>query len=318
MEDFVEAGDVAAVCVAGAVVGVSLDLHRQSRLPEEEVEVAAAAAGEAEFDLGLGAQAGIEHVQAGHRFRGGAGAAVGEAQPVPGAGAAAKRAFECDGERRHGGERRATYAVHGAVVDRRLHGHERVVPGPGAQEVGKGAGHVRDGQPAQLYDVAFGEGHPVDTYAYRAPHDAEPGIGELDVRWLPLVPPASVQDLDPPEPGRRPMTHDEPRLEQMNSLQPHGQIDTPPWLGPGAALDPRPPFRAQPPEERSPRPPRFQGPRGEQHTSLYERPQLRPFHAPTVPETLRPCSRLWITAASALQGGEEGGPGGGSEEEYGV
>jgi hypothetical protein len=64
LEDLVEAGDVPAVGLVGAVVGVTLDLDGQPLRPEEEVQVAAPAVGRTEFGLALGAEPRVVQAEA--------------------------------------------------------------------------------------------------------------------------------------------------------------------------------------------------------------------------------------------------------------
>ncbi|WP_405908042.1 hypothetical protein OG742_25215 [Streptomyces sp. NBC_00828] len=70
LKGLVEAGDVPAVGVAGAVVGVPLDLDGQPLGSEEEVQVAAAAVGGTEFGLARGVEACVVQAQAGDRLGG--------------------------------------------------------------------------------------------------------------------------------------------------------------------------------------------------------------------------------------------------------
>jgi hypothetical protein len=130
-EEFVEAGDVTAVVGPAAVVGVALDLDGESLRPEEEVRVAATAGGGGDFGLAFRVQSGVVHVEAGEGFYGGAGAGVGEQEPVAGFGSALDRCVEGGGDGGEAGQGRAAYAVHGAAGERGIEGDEGVVPGPG-------------------------------------------------------------------------------------------------------------------------------------------------------------------------------------------
>lgn len=130
----------------------------------------------------------------------------------------------------------------------------------------------------------------MNTHIREAPPDAEPRIGELQVGRLPLGhrSHSRTEGLDLPEPGRRPVTHDEPRRDQLRRLQPHNQIDTPPRLNPGPTPNPSPPFRPQPPKEPHPRPPGPQSPRDKQNPPRPRAPATPDAPSPHSPESPHP------------------------------
>jgi hypothetical protein len=110
LEYLVEAGDILAVRLACAVVGVALDLYGQPLGSEQEVQIAAAAVGRTEFGLALGPKARVVQAQARDGLRGGAGVRIGELQPSAAAFRAAHGRFEREGDQGGGRDRRAADA----------------------------------------------------------------------------------------------------------------------------------------------------------------------------------------------------------------
>lgn len=225
---------------------------------------------------------------------GGPGAGVHELQPAPGAGRPEQRRLQFGGERGGRRERGPAHVAHRAPGERRLDGDRCVVRGTACPEqVGDGAVHVRDAQPPSDRDLARREGHPVHAHPCPFPAECEPGVGEVQG----VGAARGGERLDPPERGGTAVTDDEPRLEELHGQETYRQV------GPASRLAPRPgpqsdpPFAAQPPRERAPRPAGFQRGRGEQHPAPRQRPQLRPRHGMTLPERGISRSRLWITSS---------------------
>lgn len=145
----------------------------------------------------------------------------------------------------------------------RLDGDERLVPGAGPEEVGEATADAREAEPVSPGHVCLVEGHAVYEHSVPLAAEREFGVDELQRHFGGRH---RGERLDPPELGRRPVTHDELRLEQLHGPEPCGEVHRPPRLDPGPALNPGPPLRAQPPKERTPSPPGPQSPRDEQNT----------------------------------------------------
>jgi hypothetical protein len=84
LQHLVETEHVPSVRLAGAVVGVPLDLDRQPLLPEEEVKDDAASLRGDQLDLALGPEVGVEHAQAGDGLGRRSGARVTKPEPTSG------------------------------------------------------------------------------------------------------------------------------------------------------------------------------------------------------------------------------------------
>lgn len=114
--------------------------------------------------------------------------------------------------------------------------------------------------------------------------EAETGVRELDPLRRALT-----QRLDLPEPSGRVVTHDEPGSEELGHSQPYAEVDHLPRHGPRPVPHAGPSLRVQSRGERTLRPPGVQRPRGEQHTSLRQRPQIGPgphmFHDGSLADT---------------------------------
>ena len=123
----------------------------------------------------------------------------------------------------------------------------------------------------------------------------------LRVDELQETPGCGGERFHPPKRGRRAMTHDELRLQELHGSEAYWEINRASRLDPGPRADRGPALSPERPRERTGGPAAFERTGSEEHAFLGESEQGFPtFHAPSIPNTPPLGRSLWITVEGVI------------------